>query len=247
MEKQINKLKRKFINIKDKGWIKSIRSGNTGIGMTFEYLLGIEENNLEISDYNGIEIKTKRNYSNSYTTLFNYTPEGKHYHEIERLKNIYGYPDKDNKNYKILNNSIYSNIRTWIGTKYQFKLNVDKVNQKIYLCIFDSEGTLIEKNVYWDFDIIKEKLYRKVKTIAFISALRKFINKEEYFKYYKMTIYSFKDFDTFINLIEKGIIRITFKIGVFKTGKRTGQIHDHGTGFDIKEKDMHLLYDIYNV
>ena len=179
MEKQINKLKRKFINIKDKGWIKSIRSGNTGIGMTFEYLLGIEENNLEISDYNGIEIKTKRNYSNSYTTLFNYTPEGKHYHEIERLKNIYGYPDKDNKNYKILNNSIYSNIRTWIGTKYQFKLNVDKVNQTIYLCIFDSEGTLIEKNVYWDFDIIKEKLYRKVKTIAFISALRKFINKED--------------------------------------------------------------------
>ena len=70
MDNTFIEIKRKFLEIKNKGWIKSVRNGSTGIGATFEYLLGMEENNLEIPDYNEIEIKTKRNYSKSYTTLF---------------------------------------------------------------------------------------------------------------------------------------------------------------------------------
>ena len=45
-----------------------------------------------------------------------------------------------------------------------------------------------------------------------------------------------------MNLLEKGIIRITFKIGIFKNGTKKGKIHDHGTGFDINESDLLLLY-----
>lgn len=69
----MNKLKNKFETIKKLGWIKSIRKGSTGIGATFEKLLGINENSFEIPDFDGIEIKTKRNYSNSFTSLFNYS------------------------------------------------------------------------------------------------------------------------------------------------------------------------------
>ena len=35
------------------------------------------------------------------------------------------------------------------------------------------------KDVYWDFDTVKEKLYRKLKVIAFVKAHTKFINKIE--------------------------------------------------------------------
>ena len=59
-----------------------------------------------------------------------------------------------------------------------------------------------------------------------------------------MKIYKLKDFETFINLIEKGIIRISLKIGVFRTGKRVGKIHDHGTSFCIEENNLDKLYDL---
>jgi len=64
-----------------------------------------------------------------------------------------------------------------------------------------------------DFDDIKEKLYCKLKTLAFIKAIRKFDNKKEYFKYYDLKIYTLKGFKAFLSLIENDTIKITFKIG----------------------------------
>lgn len=143
MNKEIDDLIIKFIKIKNQGWIKSIRKGNTGIGMTFEYLLETPQNNFEIPDYNGIEIKTKRSYSESYTILFNCTPEGPHYKEVERLKNKYGYPDHVLKNCKVVNNSIFANKLTSVGTHYYFKLIINREKEKIFLHIIDINGNLI--------------------------------------------------------------------------------------------------------
>lgn len=49
----------RFDEIKARGFINSLRTGDTGLGYTFETLLGIRENNDEIADYKGIEIKCK--------------------------------------------------------------------------------------------------------------------------------------------------------------------------------------------
>lgn len=243
MNKELEVFKKKFNQIKEIGWIRSIKQGPTGIGATFEKLLGCSENSLEIPDFNGIEIKTKRELSKGYIGLFNMTPTGKYYHEVERLKDTYGYPDKKLRNYKVLNNSVYSDKRTWIGTKFQFMLKLDMNNKIISLCIFDCSGNLIENFIHWDFDEIREKLYRKLKTLAYINAYSKYHNNHEYFYYYKMQIFKLKDFDTFIRLIDNGTIRINFKLGIFRSGKRVGQIHDHGTSFEIKECDLFKLYN----
>lgn len=238
-------LKNRFLKIKKMGWHKSIRKGSTGIGATFEYLLGKSENDLEIPDFLNIEIKTKRHYSNSFTTLFNYTPNGLHYHEVERLRKKYGYPSSILKEYLVLHNSVFCDKTTLIGNKYYFMTKIDRIKQKIYLLIFDKNMNLIEDNIHWDFDILKEKLYRKLKIIGFIDTYRKYVNNEEYFYYYKLIIYRIRNFDIFIKLIEDGIIRISFKIDVFYKERRKGQIHDHGTGFDIKKRDIEKLYYKY--
>jgi hypothetical protein len=47
----------KFDEVKARGWIEAMRAGDTGIGYTFETLLDIEENNDQIADFHGIEIK----------------------------------------------------------------------------------------------------------------------------------------------------------------------------------------------
>jgi len=238
----MNKLKNKFEAIKKLGWIKSIRKGSTGIGATFEKLLGVNENSFEIPDFNGIEIKTKRNYSNSFTSLFNYSPEGKYSYEIEKIKDKYGYPDKIIKNYKVLNKSFYCNTKIRVSN-YYFILKVNRKSKKIILNIIDLYGNLLENDIYWDFDEIKEKLNRKLHFLAFVNASRKIVNNDEYFKYYKMDLYELKNFETFITLFEKGIIRITFKMSIFRDGTKIGQLHNHGTSFDIKEEDLSKLFN----
>ena len=53
-----------------------------------------------------------------------------------------------------------------------------------------------------------------------------------------------RTFEKFINLLEQGKIRITFKVSIYKKGKKKGKNYDHGTGFDIKEEDLLQLYII---
>ena len=60
----------KFADTKRKGWIQSKRKGFSGIGYTFEKMIGKQDENLPIADYNNIEIKVKKRYSKGKITLF---------------------------------------------------------------------------------------------------------------------------------------------------------------------------------
>ena len=84
-KKQMRDLLVEFLKIKNKGWIKSLRKGPTGIGYTFETLLGKPEETFPIADYRGIEIKVKRKYSKGTITLFNAAPDN----ELFITKQIY--------------------------------------------------------------------------------------------------------------------------------------------------------------
>jgi hypothetical protein len=53
----LNELLGKFDEVRGRGWIDTLRLGDTGIGYTFETLCGIKENNDQTADYKGIEIK----------------------------------------------------------------------------------------------------------------------------------------------------------------------------------------------
>lgn len=54
-----------FTEIKQMGWIRTHRSGNTGIGKTLEDLLDIQENNYQEPDFGEYELKASRSNSNS--------------------------------------------------------------------------------------------------------------------------------------------------------------------------------------
>lgn len=240
----ITNLKNEFNKIKAKGWIKSLYKGTGGIGLTFEKLLNKEIENFEIPDYQGIEIKTHWSFSKSYTTLFNATPDGKELFEIKRLRNKYGYPDRELKNCKILYGSVSAIEKKFIGIQYQYQLYVDKSQKRIYLNIYDKRNNLIDNDTYWSFDMLEEKLRRKLTTLAYVKALKKTINKEEYFKYVSITFYQLKNFETFIELIEDGTIIINFNVGIFRNGNKKGEIYDHGTGIRIDSKNLNKLFDI---
>lgn len=245
LEKEIQQLQKKFKRIRALEYVKTVRAGNTGVGATFEYLLGKEEESFEIPDFGQIEIKTKRSYSKALISLFNAVPTGSSFYEVKRLRDTYGYRDPKEKTLKRLNTIIFGNQLIPVGIFYYFGLKIDRQKQKIFLQIYDKQKNLIDETTYWDFDILEEKLIRKLSTLALIKAWPNRIGGVEYFKYYKMNIYLLKSFEHFINMLENGKIAIEFRIGNYYDEKRFDMVHSHGVAFAIKEDDLLDLFELY--
>lgn len=245
MKKNIEKLQKEFERIKNKGYIKGISNNYSSIGRTFEAELNLPENTFSVPDYYGIEIKTRRSYSKSYITLFTAVPNGECLFEIERLKETYGYPSKKDRNYKVLYAEVFGNKLNFAGIKYQYKLDVIRNEKKIYLTIFNRSNCLIERKIYWSFDYLKEKLTNKLEYLAIINTWTNKIENWNYFKYYKMNIYKLKNFNSFIDLIEDGTIKLNIKVDIHMDKKYYGKTYDHGCGFTIEEKNLYKLYEKY--
>lgn len=147
MQENIEKLQKEFQKIRKKGYIKGICNNFSAIGRTFESELNLPENSFSIPDYYGIEIKTRKAYSKSHITLFNAVPDGKDLFEIERLKDTYGYPSKNDRNYKVLYIEAFGNKLNFGGIKYQYKIDVSRSERKVYLTIFNRYNDLIERKI----------------------------------------------------------------------------------------------------
>ena len=243
----MKQLKKEFEYIAKKGYIKGIYNSYSAIGRTFEKELNLERNEFCYPDYKDIEIKTRRSYSKSPITLFSAVPDGENLFEVKRLKNQYGYSYKKDKNYKVLYFEAYGDKMTYGGIKFQYKLDVDRKKQKIYLCIYDKQNKLIERKVYWSFEYLESKLMTKLQKLAIINAWDNKINCWNYFKYYQIKFYTIKNFDTFICLISEGVIKLNFKVDIYKDINNYGKTYDHGCSFRIKESDITKLYNIVNI
>lgn len=245
LEKEIQQLQKEFKKIRNLEYVKSIRAGNTGVGATFEHLLGKEEDSFEIPDFGQIEIKTRRSYSKALISLFNAVPTGSSFYEVKRLRDTYGYRDPKERTLKCLNTIIFGNQLNPVGIFYYFGLKIDRKHQKLFLQIYNKQEKLIDETTYWDFDILEEKLIRKLSTLAVVKAWPNRIGEIEYFKYYKMNIYLLKGFSHFIDMLENGKIAIEFRIGNYYDEKKFGMVHSHGIAFAIKEDDLLELFDLY--
>lgn len=243
MNENMKKLKLEFEYIKKIGWIETAIKGPSGVGITFERLLHKEIENFEIPDYEDIEIKTRSADVKKYITLFNCTPDETYLFEIKRICGDYGLPDKIVKSQKVFYGLFYANKKSIVGN-HLFKLKVDRYNERIYLCVYDRNNNLIDDTTFWSFELLNEKLQRKMKLLALVNASYKKEFYQVYYKYTAISFYKLKDFDSFIQAIEKGIIRIVFKIGVFRSGRRFGQLHDHGTGFELKFDSIGEIYNL---
>ena len=213
MYENIFELNNKFLEINRMGWIRSRRKGSTGIGYTFESLLGKNEDSLSLPDFKGIEIKTKLGYTKTPLTLFSLTGNnGRGTPIYKKFIYSYGYYRKDKPNYKSFSHELY--VNKFVDLKYsiQWRLKIDYTNEKIKLLLFDSNLNIIDNNIYWDFNEIKKRLLTKLKYLALVKGYRYIKNNEIYYKYVSMTLYKLKGFKEFIKLMEKGIIFINFNI-----------------------------------
>lgn len=228
-----------FHKVKNLGFSPSRRRNSTGIGKTFEDLIGVAENNLKEADLHGFEIKSQRNLSESYVTLFTKSPtmpKGANTY----LRENYGSFDSHYPDIRVLHTSIFcGKFNTHISSA-SFSLEIDYANEKLYVLI--SYNGIIDRSVYYSFEQLR-KAIQKIENLAFIRAETKIIDNVEHFHFTQATIFSeFVSFENFLSLIEQGLIMYDVRIGAYKTGDKKGKTHDHGSGFRIKKENMHLLY-----
>ena len=244
MYENMKKLKEEFIKIREKGWINGVSNGFGNGGRTFEYLLGKKEaDDLPVADYNGIEIKTRAYNSQYKMSLFSTVPDGPELFEIKRIVDTYGFPARELKSANVLFGNVNAKEKSFIGRHFQFQLEVNYSDKRIYLLVFNKYGKLIERRSFWSFELLRERIEIKINAMAIVKLRGRYINNEKYFSYHDIIFYRLKSFDTFLQLIEEGIITLSIKIDIYRDERRFGNIHDHGTGFQIDEDDLQLLFD----
>lgn len=242
MDEDTQKIIESFSKIKNLPF-KSERRGNTAIGKTLEDILLVKENNFNAPDLHNFEIKSHGQESKSYCTLFTKSASFPRAANT-MLRKKYGNADSMHPEVKVLHISIFANKWTLNKLKKnEFKLSLNNKEQHIELLTRDFLTKEYEVSAIWTYESLKKTMLKKMKKLAYIKA-KKIKNEkhDEYFEYLSMQLFFDLDFNKFLNLLESGKICFDLRMGAYKSGKKKGRSHDHGSGFRIKEKDMRELY-----
>ena len=245
MDTEVRKFREAFEDVKKRGFIKSNRTGNTGIGKTLEDVIGVVENNNDAPDLHGFEIKSQRALSTSFVTLFTRAPTfPKAANNALRVK--YGSFDREFPDIKVLHVSLFGNRWTGHSAGYSFKLDSRTALSQLHLEIRDdATKAIIPDQIYWDYSVLNKIMMEKIQRLAFVEASCKNINGEEHFHFEKCTLYYGVDLHKFLTFVNSGDIMFDIRIGAYKNkeSKSYGKTHDHGSGFRIKKEKLETLFD----
>jgi hypothetical protein len=152
----INEFKVKFLEIKAKGYLPSMRSGPTGVGHTLEYHLGLSENNIALPDIGNIELKAHRTNSNNLITLFTFNNKAWVMNPLEAVKK-YGSLDKNGRQ------------------GFYYTMSQKPNSAGLFLFIDDNsiavrhiDGTVI---VCWQLSDLSVRFQQKIPALLFVNAL----------------------------------------------------------------------------
>lgn len=225
----INQIQKLLIELRDKGFIKSLRKSDTGIGHTLEQLLKLKENNLSIPDLGGtVELKTTRQNSKTLITLFCFN---KLVWQINQRDAIlkYGYYDKENKR-----RALYNTVKVNEVNSQGLTLVTDFSNHTINL-LHKSRNELI---AVWSVYNIVGKFLNKLGRLLFVVAETKELNGVEYFHYTNANILSDPTPEKFLDAFQKGYVCIDLRLHL----KSNNTVRNRGTGFRVIEDKLPSLY-----
>lgn len=227
---------REYTKICDMGWIRTHRSGSTGIGKTLEDLLGITENNIDGPDFGDYELKSCRLASNSMLTIFTKTPKPQG--AVNTLRITFGYSsDAYDNNERVLHSTLSADRFVSIAnTGHSLKVACESTK----ISIIAEDGI---EYAYWTRDQLKKAFEKKYKNkFVYAKAQSRKIGVNEEFRFVEAYEISGFNYEAFVDLLEQGKIYIDLRIGQYHGGPKNGQTHDHGTAFRIKENDQQLLF-----
>lgn len=218
----LRELKKRLKNLRDRGFIKSLRIHNTGIGHTLEQLLGLPENNIALPDLGRLELKSQRAESSSLITLFTKRPDDA---LNAKLLDRLGYPRKSN-GLRVLHQTITAGHKNRQG----FEL----FNKRNRLVILKNKKYVFSYNKGKLKRIFDRKIGKGV--VLVLSASKKTTGAREIFHYQEAYLVKGGDFEKFLDNLYYDI-----RIGRYPDGRP----HDHGSAFRIKKSSLKKIFKIY--
>jgi len=216
--------------IKEMGYIKTHRTGTTGVGKTLEDLLGIVENNVPGPNAEMIELKSARKNVGSMLTLFTKSPLPRKANSV--LLQRYGYESARGNKRKELHTTVnatgYNQLKGIPG--FKIEIHEDRID------LVDVQNEILG---YWDKETLKTYFERKLPKLLYVKAEAKGRGSDEEFWFNEAWLLSGFNFNNFLNLLREGTILVDIRIGQYPDGRP----HDHGTGFRVFPDKLDLCFE----
>lgn len=225
--KSLGEFKTKLKIISEKGFVRSLRKGDTGIGYTLESLLGIGENNVPLADLGEIELKAYRKDSGSMLTLFTCEPKPAGGDRDKMLLKEFGYPSEKKGRIR----ELYCTINASRYNNQSLKLSVE---QNVIRVTSSSKNI----DVYWNFEALGERFNKKIQKLIVVEAEAMFQDDEERFYFSDAYLLGGFDFKSFCKLVESDSVTVDFRMHL--RNKET--VRNHGTAFRVHKKRLMECY-----
>jgi hypothetical protein len=205
---------RELDRIRALGWVPTMRKGDTGIGFTFESLLGIRANSARKPDYFGIELKCHRGGrgSGSKVSLFAKTPSWGAIRKGRGLLELAGKVYEDTGRLRL-----YCTLNT-APNSFELALLPTEQGRRIELM---HRGI---PTVYYPFASLEKSLRSKHKNSIFVTAETRGNGATEEFRFTTARFCSDPSFGTFLQAILDDAVTLDLTLSVLASGRT----RDHG-------------------
>lgn len=229
----------KLREIAARGYIRSLRPGPTGVGMTLETLLGIEANSSKSPDFKGIEIKASRMRGGGSTTtnrvtLFSKVPDWKSspVNSAVALLQSHGY-DREGRR------QLYCSMNHVPNTLGLF-LAADEDD----LHVMSNRTKPGSKVLRWDMAELRQAFAEKHRETFWVKAsVRKAVDGMDEFHYVSVTHTRAPAVSNLESLFDRGHVELDLLLHLLDRapGQRP-RARDHGYLFKMHPRDMDLVF-----
>ena len=190
--------------VSSKGYLRTLRPGDTGIGYTLETMLGISANSKQAPDYKGIEIKAKRSRigaDRSRSTLFSKVPNWKlsPVGSALGLLKARGYVDSDGRL------SLYHTLSARGPNSLGLALDIDAENEWLRQVYHSPSTPRVVHDVTWEIPALKKDLAAKHRQTFWVRAMSRGTGQNEEFHYVEVLRTRRPMTANFVALVEAGV------------------------------------------
>jgi hypothetical protein len=203
----------RFDEVREQDWITTLRAGPTGLGHTFENLMGVRENNLPDADLLGIELKCKLDRGNAggWTNLFQQAPKwDQRMSAKERIRQV-------------------GSVRPDGTFACYSRVTVEANNLGLHLQVENPTGRVdvrrhIQPIGYWTREMLQGRLAEKHSRAIFVNARSRVSAGVTQYQYRELIYCERPSVDRFLDLVRSRAIAFEFTM----TEKANGGVRNHG-------------------
>lgn len=227
---RIDELKARLEDLRDAGFIPTMRAGSTGVGYTLEQRLGLGENNLPIPDIGGrVEVKATRRSTSSLISLFTFN---RSVWQLPPVQVITEFGYIDNQGRPALKSTVSASAQNTQGLILTL---TNGPEMSVSLRHQPTRRVLATWSIY----NLVGKFVTKFERLLMVKAdVRRQSNGREEFHYVGAELVSDPGPQEFHDALRSGTVLIDVRMHI----NQHGGVRNRGTAIRIRERDLPTLF-----